>query len=78
MKILSGHFFGMQVIRWSFVVLNKIGCFLVSWESWARQPDWMAARNAKTIRKKEIGWPKKGGEVEKTESDFSPSFHSFG
>jgi hypothetical protein len=38
----------------------------------------MAARNAKPIRKKEIGWPKKGGEVEKTESDFSPSFHSFG
>jgi hypothetical protein len=28
--------------------------------------------------KKKIRWPKKGNGGEKTESDFSPSFHSFG
>jgi hypothetical protein len=38
---------------------------LLSWESRAKQADSMAARNAKTIRKKEIRWPKKGKEVEK-------------
>jgi hypothetical protein len=38
----------------------------------------MAARNAKPSRKKKIRWPKKGKGVEKPESDFSPSFHSFG
>jgi hypothetical protein len=52
MKKLPGHFFEIQVLRWSFMVLSKIGCFLVSWESWANHPDWMAARNAKPICKK--------------------------